>query len=201
MAQLDAYMILEAKGIPKLDPGPIPGETTDQEMSELKAIPITSFSLAGGFDNTASDRGEATDNVPDLSETLDKLTLRVVKNLDGASPALMLAYCSHMATAMNEAKPFSKLTIIVRKAGDLRKVSTGTGPAYLTQRRYLQMTFEDVYLTSYDCGGQHNSNLDMPTENLAFVFKRIQMEYLPQKSTGKMTVSSKTVIEWDFFPS
>jgi type VI protein secretion system component Hcp len=184
VAELDAYMIL------KDDAGVVvPGETTDNEMSKLGAIAITSFTLKGEFSDTSMDEPSEQKSTPRLN---DKLTLSVSKSLDSSSPALMIAYCYQLQTDLKERKPFKELTIIMRKAGDVRRVATSQTP-------YVKLIFEKVYLTSYSCGGEHSSNKDMPTENLGFRFKGVSMEYWPQMATGRLLSSSKKTMNWNFY--
>jgi len=179
------------------DPGRcIPGETTDDEMSKKQAIEITSFSLSGSFVDTGLDQSSEQKSTPKQDgkpapkanvRPKDKLRLSVAKNLDSSSNALMIAYCSQLATTMTETgtKPFHQLTIIVRKSGEL------TGSATSSQGKYLTLTLNDVYLNSYTCRGQ-GSDTDMPEEDLEFSFKKFSMAYSPQDSQGRL-ISAKTM--------
>lgn len=193
MAQLDAFMTLDAKGLGNIKDGPIPGETTDQEMAKKKAIEITGFTVAGDFDDEWLDQNSPSGE-KSASKLNDKLKLSVNKNLDSSSPALMIAYCSHLSTVMKEAAPFPKLEIFVRRAGAV----DGKGTA---QVLYLNFVFYDAYLVSYSCGGEHDSNNDMPTESLVFRFKRVTMNYWPQTATGERSPTLTALDNWDFFQS
>ncbi len=177
-------MILEAKDLPT---GAIRGETTDKEMSDKKAIEITKFTLSGRFEDTDLDESPQKESAP-RSPVSDKLELSVSKNLDRSSPALMLAYCYQQYDT--NAKAFPKLTIIVRKAGDIDDDGKAQTP-------YMEFVFKDVRLTSYNCGGSHDSNVDMPTEDLTFRFKSFSMQYWRQLATGRTEPMKETA--WNFF--
>jgi len=187
-------MILEAHGLANIADGPIPGETSDKEMADKKAIEITSFALSGQFDDSSLDRDRTSGEQP-TPKLNDKLALTVVKNLDSSSPPLMVAYCNHLSTNKKETKPFPSLKIFLRKSGDI----VGTR----AQAQYLRLSFEEVYLMSYTCGGAHDSNFDMPTERLEFRFKRVGMDYWPQSAQGNLSssVAPKTTMRWNFYGS
>jgi type VI protein secretion system component Hcp len=184
-------MILQAKGLEPIKDGPIAGETMDKEMSDKKGIEIANFSLSGQFNDSGLDESNEQQSTPSPPVS-DKLTLTVSKNLDRSSPPLMIAYCHHLY-AQNADRWFPKLTIIVRKAG-----GTGAEGSSNTQTPFMQLDFEDVRLTSYDCCGSHGSNNDMPTENLSFQFKKFKMQYWSQTATGQQSARMR-VVEWNFF--
>ena len=196
--QIDAYMILESKGLRNIEDGPIPGETTDQELLQRKAIEITSYSLSGSCSYGDSDEPREI-QVSNKPRIYDNMQLSVNKTMDSSSPILMIAYCSHLSTSMKEAKPFPKLTLVVRKAGDIQLAGGEHGPTKKSQTPYLRMIFQEVYLTGYSCGGEHGSNTDMPTEALEFRFKEFSMEYWPQSATGQQNTQSATTMAWDFY--
>jgi type VI protein secretion system component Hcp len=196
LAQIDAYMILEAKGLANLSDGPIPGETSDKEMAEKKAIEISTFSISGqladGRLEKKPDKDKKSSKKPP-PRLNDKLVLSVSKNLDSSSPALMIAYCSHLSTDMREAKPFPSLKIFVRKTGDI--------VGGRAQAQYLRLSFEQVYLMSYTCGGSHESNKDRPTEKLEFLFKAVGMDYWPQDTQGRLSsgIAPRNTMRWNFY--
>jgi type VI protein secretion system component Hcp len=192
---VDAFMILVG------DDGVVSGETTDDEMSDTEvlvggqeytgsAIEINSFTLSGQAGDISSDEPSQQRSTPRLN---DKLVLSVTKNLDSSSPFLMTAYCQHLQTALTKQnlKPFKQLKIIVRKAGDIAGVTR--------KGQYLNLVFEEVYLASYTCGGQHESNLDMPTESLGFRFKTVSMWYWPQQTTGQVSSVKMIPMNWNFY--
>jgi len=196
-------MILEAKGLDPIHDGAIPGETHDRELSDRKAIQISHFRLSGQFSDSGSDTSsEKKSSDKKLSEkkrpkaegVSDKLTLSVSKSLDSSSPALMIAYC-HQLYATGSDKMFPKLTIVVRKAGGNAGADRGSIKALPT---YLELIFEDVRMGSYDCNGSHGSNLDMPSEEMSFQFKRFSMQYWSQDAAGQKSPRMR-IVEWNFF--
>jgi type VI protein secretion system component Hcp len=183
------------------DDGVVSGETTDREMSAAKvvvggtqyngaAIEISKFTLSGEVSDTS--RGEPREKKSSRWRN-EALKLSVTKNLDSSSPFLMSAYCQHLQTTLTTAsvKPFKLLQIIVRKAGDIGAVTK--------QGQFLNLVFEEVYLAEYGCGGAHESNTDMPTENLVFRFKTVSMSYWPQQATGGVSRAKMIPMNWNFY--
>lgn len=57
------------------------------------------------------------------------------------------------------------------------------------QQEYLKYKFSDILISSYQTGG---SNGDVvPVDNISFNFKKIEIEYSPQKADGKLDSPQK----------
>jgi type VI protein secretion system component Hcp len=173
----------------------IPGETTDDEFQE-KAIEITSFRLEG---SASGDYEDLLDQKTQMQSGRlnDKLILQVQKKLDKSSPPLMIAYCNQLLTVTQSgtkgADPFKKLTVVVRKAGDII-------PNQRSQAHYLTLIFEMVYLTSYECSGAEGKDLgELPGETLEFRCKRFSMEYRPQAVDGRLLSDRARTMRWNFY--
>lgn len=98
--------------------------------------------------------------------------LAVVMNASRASPPLFLACASgqHIKSAV----------LIGRKAGK-------------DQQEFLKYTFTDLVVSSYETGASHD--VVTVTDQVAFNFGRIEVEYRPQKPDG--TLDAPVKAGWD----
>jgi type VI secretion system secreted protein Hcp len=134
--------------------GLIKGESQDdQHKGEIDVVSwswgmLAKPSLGGG---TAA--GKATIN-----------DLRVVKRVDSASTALMLALRTN--------EPIQKAVLTLRKAGK-------------SQVEYLKVTIEQGRVTSLtiDGGGDTSGSPEL-FERISFSFNKIEVEYVPQGKDG-----------------
>jgi type VI secretion system secreted protein Hcp len=87
-----------------------------------------------------------------------------------ASPKLMLACATgqHILSA----------TLTCRKAGG-------------EQQEYMTVKFSDLMISSYQTGGSEGSD-SLPTEQIAFNFSKIEIDYKEQKPDGTLGGSVKT---------
>ena len=90
--------------------------------------------------------------------------LRIVKGVDCASTALM--------SALRNNELVKKAVLTVRKSG---------GPDALD---YLMITIEKARLTHHQVGGGAGADSSVLTEEFAFSFQKIKVEYVPQGKTG-----------------
>ena len=89
--------------------------------------------------------------------------LRIVKRIDSASTALMLALRTN--------EPIQKAVLTLRKAGK-------------SQLEYLKITIEQGRVTSLTIdGGDPTGNPDV-VERVSFSFNKIEVEYVPQGKDG-----------------
>jgi type VI secretion system secreted protein Hcp len=89
--------------------------------------------------------------------------LRIVKRVDSASTALMLALRTN--------EPIQKAVLTLRKAGK-------------SQVEYLKVTIEQGRVTSLTIdGGDPSGNADV-VEKVSFSFNKIEVEYVPQGKDG-----------------
>jgi type VI secretion system secreted protein Hcp len=133
--------------------GLIKGESQDdQHKGEIDVVSWSwgmqaKPSLGGG---TAS--GKATIN-----------DLRIVKRVDSASTALMLALRTN--------EPIQKAVLTLRKAGK-------------SQLEYMKVTIEQGRVTALNIdGGDPNGTADV-VERVSFSFNKIEVEYVPQGKDG-----------------
>ncbi len=97
--------------------------------------------------------------------------LHVVMKMNKASPVLLLA----CATGQH----FKQAILTARKAGK-------------AQLEFLVFKFTDLLVSSYQTGG--HTDLE-PTDQVAFDFGRIEIEYRPQKPDGSLDAPVKA--GWD----
>jgi type VI secretion system secreted protein Hcp len=90
--------------------------------------------------------------------------LKIVKRVDSASTALMLALRTN--------EPIEKAVLTLRKAGK-------------TQLEYLKVTIEQGRVTALTvAGGDPSGGADL-VENVSFSFNKIEVEYVPQGKDGQ----------------
>jgi type VI secretion system secreted protein Hcp len=133
--------------------GLIKGESQDdQHKGEIEVLSWSwgmqaKASLGGG---TAT--GKATIN-----------DLRIVKRIDSASTALMLALRTN--------EPIQKAVLTLRKAGK-------------SQLEYLKVTIEQGRVTALTVEGGDPSGSPDVVEKVSFSFNKIEVEYVPQGKDG-----------------
>ncbi|MCU0626622.1 MAG: type VI secretion system tube protein Hcp [Gemmatimonadaceae bacterium] len=96
------------------------------------------------------------------------------KRTDKSSPQLFQAVAS--------GRHFEKAVVTLHKAGGNSQID------------YLQYTFQDVFIDSISWAGQSGGD-DVPLENVAFSYGRVEVTYTPQKSDGSK--GSPVVGAWD----
>ncbi|MEM6304067.1 MAG: type VI secretion system tube protein Hcp [Pseudomonadota bacterium] len=131
----------------------IDGESHDH--AHKKNIDILAWSWGasqGGTTHMGGGAGAGKATVNDIS---------VTKYVDSASCALL----QHVTTG----KHIPKGRIIVRKAGD-------------SPLEYINISMEDIIITSYQTGGSGGE--DRLTENISLNFAKFGMYYTPQKADG-----------------
>jgi type VI secretion system secreted protein Hcp len=89
--------------------------------------------------------------------------LRIVKRVDSASTALMLALRTN--------EPIQKAVLTLRKAGK-------------SQVEYLKVTIEQGRVTSLTIDGGDPSGSPDVVEKVSFSFNKIEVEYVPQNKDG-----------------
>ena len=90
--------------------------------------------------------------------------LRIVKRVDSASTALMLALRTN--------EPIQKAVLTLRKAGK-------------SQVEYLKVTIEQGRVTSLTLDGGDASGIPDVVERVSFSFNKIEVEYVPQGNDGQ----------------
>ncbi|MGF1580239.1 MAG: Hcp family type VI secretion system effector [Gemmataceae bacterium] len=139
---------------------PVNGETLDDFFKQHKAFAIKSFSVDAenptsvGSAGGGSGTGKAKLN-----------PFKVSKWTDNCSPSLFLTCCT--------GGHYKKAHIAVRKAG---AQTAGTG------NKYLHFTFRQVFVCNIEWSGE--SEDELPTENVQFAYGSLEMQYIPQTSTG-----------------
>jgi type VI secretion system secreted protein Hcp len=134
--------------------GLIKGEAQDdQHKGEIEVVSWSwgmqaKPSLGGG---TAS--GKATIN-----------DLRIVKRVDSASTALMLALRTN--------EPIQKAVLTLRKAGK-------------SQLEYMKVTIEQGRVTALNIEGGDPTGTPDVVEKVSFSFNKIEVEYVPQGKDGQ----------------
>ena len=135
----------------------IEGETRDSVQSKKKDIDVLAWSWGmsqSGTTHMGTGGGAGKANFQDLSFT---------KYVDSASNALM--------TALAKGTHIPKCVLLVRKAGSGQNV-------------YIQITMEEVLVTSVSTGGSGGE--DRLTENVTLNFAKVDFGYTPQKSDGTL---------------
>jgi type VI secretion system secreted protein Hcp len=89
--------------------------------------------------------------------------LRIVKRVDSASTALMLALRTN--------EPIQKAVLTLRKAGK-------------TQLEYLKITIENGRVTGLTVEAGDTSGSADTVEHVSFAFNKIEVEYVPQGKDG-----------------
>ena len=134
----------------------IKGETQDEAQKKANDIDVLAWSWGlsqSGTTHMGSGGGSGKVNVQDLSYT---------KYVDSASHALIL----HVTNG----KHIPKVILLCRKAGG-------------EQKKYIELTLEDVLVTSVSTGGSGGE--DRLTENVSLNFAKYSFEYFKQDSTGE----------------
>ena len=90
--------------------------------------------------------------------------LRIVKRVDSASTALMLALRTN--------EPIQKAVLTLRKAGK-------------SQLEYLKVTIEQGRVTALDVEAGDGNGGSAVTESVRFSFNKINVEYVPQGKDGQ----------------
>lgn len=143
----------------------IKGESQDAKHKDEIQIESFSWGLAqvGSFGH-GSGGGAGKVNVQDIT---------ISKQVDKASPELMLACCNgkHIANGL----------ITVRKAGE-------------KPLEYLKIKINDILVSGVSTGG--SSHGDIPTESLTLNFAKFQVEYQPQKKDGTAD-GGPVMMGWD----
>ena len=138
----------------------IKGETQDDAQKKANDIDVLAWSWGmsqSGTTHMGSGGGSGKVSVQDLSFT---------KYIDSASPAIQVHCCL--------GKHIPKCVVLVRKAGD-------------KQQKYIEITMEDVIVSSVSTGGSGGE--DRLTENVSLNFGKVAFEYFVQGKDG-MTKSA-----------
>jgi type VI secretion system secreted protein Hcp len=144
----------------------IKGETQDSAQKAKNDIDVLAWSWGmsqSGTTHTGGGGGAGKVNVQDLSFT---------KYVDAASPAIQI-HCML-------GKHIPKCLVLVRKAGG-------------TQEKYIEITMENVLVTSVSTGGSGGE--DRLTENVTLNFSKVAFEYFTQGSDG--TTKSAGAAKYD----
>jgi type VI secretion system secreted protein Hcp len=138
----------------------IDGETEDKKKAN--EIEILSFTWGVMQHGTAAIGGGLGAGKTSLSD------FNFVKRVDKSSPNLFFkcATGEHIKNAI----------LTCRKAGG-------------QQEDYLVVTFEDVLITSYQTSGVGAEGEDIVSDNVSLTFKKVKVDYKPQKSDGKLGAS------------
>ncbi len=139
----------------------IPGESMDK--THKGEIEIESWSWGATQTGTASRGGGLGAGKVEMSD------FSLVKNIDKASPSLMLACASgeHIKTAC----------LVCRKAGK-------------EQQEYLKVTFSDLMVSSYQTNGSTGSPL--PVEQVSLNFSKVEISTRNRKLTGAWAARSRS---------
>lgn len=130
----------------------IPGEALDNNHKDWIEALSYQFGLSQNISETASSAGGASAGKAFLSD------LQVSKHVDKASPKLFEAAAS--------GTHIPKITIHVNRAGG-------------TQVKYLEITLEQVLISSFTHNG--NTQGDLPTESFTLNYGKIKIAYTQQK--------------------
>jgi type VI secretion system secreted protein Hcp len=134
----------------------IKGETQDAAQSKANDIDVLAWSWGmsqSGTTHMGSGGGAGKVNIQDLSFT---------KYVDAASPALQV-HCQL-------GKHIPKCVLLCRKAGG-------------EQKKYIEITMEDVLVTGVSTGGSGGE--DRLTENVTLNFAKVSFEYFKQDQQGE----------------
>ena len=144
----------------------IKGESRDKVHGPKGDIDVLAWSWGmsqSGSAHTGGGAGAGKANFQDLSFT---------KHIDKASNALMVA--------LAKGSHIDKCVLTVRKAGE-------------GQQRYIEITMEEVIVTSLSTGGSGGE--DRLTENCTLNFGKVNFAYAPQE--GKGDVKADAVFSWN----
>lgn len=144
----------------------IKGESRDKVQGPKGDIDVLAWSWGmsqSGSTHTGGGGGAGKANFQDISFT---------KYIDAASQALMgsLAKGSHI----------DKVVLLVRKAGE-------------GQQKYIEITMEEVLVTSVSTGGSGGE--DRLTENVTLNFAKVAFDYFKQDAKG--ATASAGIFKWN----
>lgn len=133
----------------------IPGESQDDKHGgEINCLSWSWGETQSGTAALGGGGGAGKVNMQDFN---------FVMSFNKASPKLMLA----CATGQH----ISHAILTCRKAGG-------------EQQEYLKITFSDLLISSYQCGGSSGDVL--PVDQCSFNYTKVEFEYCPQKSDGTL---------------
>ena len=168
------------------------GETRDETFKEAGAMEINSFELKPLKKDSTFGLDLAEDDGDDGKQKKKKqkknkhagkhsFTASFDKELDSASPDLLIAYCRYLASP-EKCKSIKQVHVSVRKAGAGRRLV------------FLEFLLKEVYVISYklsaDDGGKP------PKEDIELGFEYCQIIYRPQKPDG--TLGRDKGADYDF---
>jgi type VI protein secretion system component Hcp len=178
MAKLDAFLFFnaQAKGR-RVSDLRMTGETADKQINSLFSstpIELLSYKLDFSIDPRWIKKEQQQKNnlvpVPRFGE------LEITKQMDTASPGLFLSLCN--AGLHNEVK------LVQRRSGGSLKT-----PGEI----FIAMAFKHVVVTHVDWGVGETAT---PVETVKMKFDTIEIEYLPQESSGGHSTSKKKKAAW-----
>jgi type VI secretion system secreted protein Hcp len=144
----------------------IKGESRDKVQGPKGDCDILSWGWGmsqTGTTHTGGGGGAGKANFQDITLT---------KYVDAASPGLM--------TALAKGSHLPKVVLLTRKAGE-------------GQQKYIEITMEEVIVTSLTNGGSGGE--DRLTERVSLNFAKVKFAYTPQDSKG--TVTADKVFAWN----
>lgn len=142
----------------------IDGEAQDKKhKGEIDVLAWSWGASQSGTTHMGSGSGSGKVNVQDLS---------VTKYIDSSSHALL----QHITTG----KHIPKGRLLVRKAGD-------------TPLEYINISMEDIIITSFQIGGSGGE--DRLTENVTLNFAKYGFYYTPQKADGSGEADKQTAYD------
>jgi type VI secretion system secreted protein Hcp len=135
----------------------IAGETEDKKhKDEIEVLSFTWGAMNHATLGAGGGGGAGKVSVSDFN---------FVKRVDKSSPNLFLkcAKGEHIKNAI----------LTCRKAGG-------------EQEEYLVVTFEDVFISSYQTSGTGSEGDDVVADNVSLSYKKVKIDYKPQKADGKL---------------
>jgi len=135
----------------------IKGESQDKVQGPKGDIDVLAWSWGmsqSGTTHMGSGGGAGKASFQDVS---------ITKYVDAASQAIM----NHLAKGSH----IDKCVLLVRKAGE-------------GQQKYIEITMEEVIVTSLSTGG--SGGQDRLTENVTLNFSKVKFQYFKQNSKGAM---------------
>jgi len=149
--------------------GLIKGEAQDaQHKGEIEVL-----SWSWGMQGKASLGGGAATGKATIHD------LKIVKRVDSASTALMLALRTN--------EPIQKAVLTLRKAGK-------------TQLEYMKVTIEQGRVMSLSIDGGDATGTAEVVERVTFSFNKIEVEYVPQGKDGQPQGSMTFADQWSDHP-
>lgn len=131
----------------------IPGESTDSQFKDWIELEDFDVGASQSASATASSSGGASSGRAKMSD------FHIVKLADRATPKLHEACCS--------GKHFKEVTICVNRAGG-EKI------------KYLEITLEEVIISSVNLCGNGSTEDGFPTQTVSLNYARIKMTYVQQ---------------------